>query len=89
MIVQQLLDWLSQAAAGLLNLIPPLPPEVQSAVANVQSALASVGSWIEPLGVVIPFAAFNAIVAGVLVLFAFWLVMIPLRVVWTRLTGRS
>lgn len=89
MIVQQLLDWLSQAAAGLLSAIPPLPSGVVQMGDDVVGALDYVTGWLEPLGVVVPFEAFNAIVAGALVLLAFWAVMIPLRVVFYRLTGRS
>lgn len=89
MIVQQLLDWLSQAGASLLTLIPPLPGGVNDAVDGTVSSLDYVTGWLAPLGVVVPFEAFNGIIVGVVALLAFWLVMIPLRVTFARLTGRS
>jgi len=80
-IIQNLLDFLSTVFAGLISLIPPLPPEAAQAVGMIEDGTSYVLAAVEPMGVIFPFDAFAIVVAGYVGCFYFWASMLVVRVV--------
>lgn len=81
MITQMILDALSQFVAGLIDLVPPLPYSVQSAVDGISSGLDSLSASFEPLGAVVPFEVIGGMLAGWTALLGFWAATVVARVV--------
>lgn len=72
MIIQGLLDWLSVVLAGWIDLIPDLPASLSSAINSMESSAATVGSLAAKFGVIIPFDALTACLAGWVALMSYW-----------------
>lgn len=81
MIVQNFLDWLSQLVGGFLQLIPPLPPEVEDALDTLAEGGAFVSSKMGNFGVLVPFDAFATAVQWWLACVALWGVVLLVRLV--------
>lgn len=72
MITQGILDWLSVLLAGLVDLIPPLPSEMQEALDWIGTGSQTIADFVAPLGIVVPFDAINAIVSVWIACLVFW-----------------
>lgn len=81
MIVQGLLDFVSQWIAGLLSLIPPLPKGWNDAVAWITDGSGFLGGMLQKLGVVVPWSVLATIVAVWVGLLVFWAAMLAVRLV--------
>lgn len=81
MIVQNLLDLLSEWIAGVLGLIPALPAEFDAAVVAVESGGTLIGALVSPLGALLPFNSMMIVVQWWLASLVFWIAMVGIRAV--------
>lgn len=81
MIVQGILDFLSQFIAGLARLIPPMPVEMTTAIGYVTSAGSSFATQLAAFGVIIPWGTFGTLVTIWWGAMTFWLAMLGVRLV--------
>lgn len=87
MITQGILDFLSQFIAGIVRLIPAMPPELQTALGYLESFGTLMATYLEPFGVIMPWATFGQLITVWLGAMTFWLAMLALRLIlW--LVGR-
>lgn len=83
MIIQNLLDFMSQVAANFLNLIPPMTPEFSTATNAVSAGAATLADLTAKFGVVVPFPVLATCLTVWVSLLGFWGVVLAVRfVVW-------
>lgn len=81
MIIQGILDFISQWIAGLIRLMPPWPSEMTTALGYMEDFGALMASYLEPFGVIMPWATFGIIINVWLGAMTFWAAMLGLRLV--------
>lgn len=88
MIVQNLLNFLSDVIANILGLVPPPPPVMLSAIGAIQDAAIFVEDLAAPFAPIIPFAAFNAQLTIWTNLAVAYVLLIPMRVMFATMFFR-
>lgn len=81
MITQIILDFIATVLAGLIDLFPDLPPEVQNGVAQINAGVAYVMDILRPLGTLIPFDAIGAVASMWLAAIIYWGVILVMKVI--------
>lgn len=81
MITQLLLDFVSLWAAGVIGLIPTLPPEVVTGIGYWNIGIVEVANTTKNFGFIVPFDAVFMVIQWHLALVAFWSLTLPLRVI--------
>lgn len=81
MIVQGILDFLSQAIAKLIGLIPPLPAEWNDQLVALSDGGNYIGALVAKFGPFIPFGTVTSLLSIWVGLLTFWLAMLGLRLV--------
>lgn len=79
MVIQGLLDIISQWIAGILGLIPPLPADWDGMLDTITDGGNWVGSVLSPLGAIMPYTSMTTVVQWFLGALTFWLAMSVLR----------
>jgi len=72
MLIQLLLDYFSEGVGLLVGLIPPLPPEIDSAMSDVAEGMDWLGDQVFVLGILVPFDAVEIVVNVWLSTLALW-----------------
>lgn len=88
MIIQNILNFISDLVANVLGLVPPPPPLLNEALNGIQDAAANVEGIAAPLAPFIPFDALNGQLALWAALGVVYLGLIPLRVVFATMFFR-
>lgn len=87
MLTQNFLDFLSQAVANVLGLIPPMPPELDQAVTDLEGAASTIGSQAASFGILVPWDVLSGGLQVVVAVLGFWAALLVVRgVLW--LVGR-
>lgn len=81
MIVQGIINWLSEIVAMFLVLIPPLPAEWGEAVDKIAQGGAYLGSRVSMLSPIVPFDALSGVVSAFSGVVFFWGLMLGVRVI--------
>lgn len=81
MITQLLLDFVSLWAAGVIGLIPVLPPEVATGIGYWNVGIVEIANTTKNLGVIVPFDGIFMVIQWHLALVAFWALTLPLRLI--------
>lgn len=79
MITQIILNLLAHMVAGLIALIPPMPPAVASSISEASAGMTLIATTITKAGILIPFDTITAIVGIWVTLLAFWGSLLTLR----------
>lgn len=79
MIVQALINWLSDVIAAFLVLIPPLPAEWGQALSKIGAGGAYLGGKVSMFSPVIPFDALSGVVTAFAGVVAFWALMMLVK----------
>jgi hypothetical protein len=80
-IVQGLLDFMSQWLGAAVALIPPFPVEFQNALTGIQNGGAWLGTHIANLSPIVPFTVIYGATLAYLGALGFWVSMLALRLV--------
>ncbi|HMF58838.1 MAG TPA: hypothetical protein VK595_00620 [Vicinamibacterales bacterium] len=81
MLIQLLLDAFSEIFAGFMALIPPMPPEVALAMAEIGEGMGFLQDLTWSLGIIVPFDAVAAVINLWGVGIGIWLVCISIAMV--------
>lgn len=83
MITQVFLDMLRDLLHGVIVSLPPLPPELSTAIGQMESSAGSLGASIARTGEIIPWGTLGTIASIWLALVGFWAVVLVVRfVLW-------
>lgn len=83
MITQMFLDWLAGLFAGLIGSIPPAPPEMSTAIADVNTGVANAVDSVSNFGIIVPFDAINFLITLWLVGVGFWVVALVIKLAFS------
>jgi hypothetical protein len=81
LISQIILNFLASAMAGLIAIVPDMPPEWDPAIAGVTDFGNTLAATISNYGIVVPFAAIWLVISAYLGVLGFWAAVQVVRLV--------
>lgn len=79
MIIQNLLDFLSQALGNFLHALPPIPPEIMGLIDQMAGAGETVGNAISRLGPIVPLSVISSVMTVWLIWLGMWALFLVVR----------